>query len=137
VGDDRRMLRSLYRCGAVEEWEVDWGALVPQRPAQVAKRRWRLMLQCVPDRYERSFTEIVNYLIDTYAPDIKRPREEQQPAQQRAGPQPGDGPQLGSAQQPTEGQQEHSGPQQASAEQQQKQQQPQAKEKKRKKKMLD
>ena len=49
-GDDRRMLKALYRSGATNEWEVDWGNLVSQRSAHHAKRRWRLMLQCVEDR---------------------------------------------------------------------------------------
>ena len=35
-GDDRRMLRALLASGAAEEWQPDWGAVVPERTAAQA-----------------------------------------------------------------------------------------------------
>ena len=32
-GDDRRLLRALLASGAAQEWQPDWGALVPGRTA--------------------------------------------------------------------------------------------------------
>lgn len=37
AGDDRRMLKALLRSGAVNEWDVDWSALVPGRHAGLTK----------------------------------------------------------------------------------------------------
>ena len=71
-GDDRRMLKALLQSGAAREWEVDWGALVPQRSAQHAKRRWRLMLKCVPEHAEKDFDQILDFLVATYTPDLRK-----------------------------------------------------------------
>ena len=70
-GDDRRMLKALVQSGAAHEWEVDWGGLVPQRGAQHAKRRWRLMLKCVPEHTEKEFDQILDFLVATYTPDLR------------------------------------------------------------------
>ena len=72
AGDDRRMLRALVRSGSTREWDVDWGGLVPQRSAQHAKRRWRLMLKCVPEHTEKEFHQILDFLVATYTPDLQR-----------------------------------------------------------------
>ncbi len=66
------MLRAIAAAGCDAEHELDWGGLVKRRTAQQARRRWRLMLKCVPDRYERSFAEVVEYLVDTYVPELRR-----------------------------------------------------------------
>jgi hypothetical protein len=71
-GDDRRMLKALLQSGAAAEWEVDWGGLVPQRSAQHARRRWRLMLKCVPEHAEKDFDQILDFLVTTYTPDLKK-----------------------------------------------------------------
>jgi hypothetical protein len=72
VGDDRRLLKALFRSGAANEWEVDWGELVPGRSAAVTRRRWRLMLKCVPDGPEKGFDECVDFLVEKYTPDLKK-----------------------------------------------------------------
>lgn len=41
------------------------------RSGQNAKRRWRLMLKCVPEPYDKEFDEIVDYLVETYAPYLR------------------------------------------------------------------
>ncbi|BDA51084.1 probable cyclin-D-binding Myb-like transcription factor 1 at C-terminar half [Coccomyxa sp. Obi] len=71
AGDDRRMLKALFRSGAANEWEVDWNALVPGRHAGLTKRRWRLMLKCVPDGADRDFADCIDFLVDAYTPDLK------------------------------------------------------------------
>lgn len=76
AGDDRRMLKALFRSGAVNEWDVDWSALVPGRTSAVTKRRWRLMLKCVPDGADRDFADCIDYLVDAYTPDLKQPKPE-------------------------------------------------------------
>lgn len=76
LGDDRRLLKALYREGHSREWQVDWGAVVPGRSAVAAKRRWRLMLKSVPACQEKEFPDIVEELVSTHLPALK----------QRAGP---------------------------------------------------
>ena len=41
------------------------------RSGQAAKRRWRLMLKCVPEPYDREFDEIVDYLVEAHAPYLR------------------------------------------------------------------
>ena len=55
---------------------MDWGAVVPERSAAAAKRRWRLMLKSVPAYQEKEFPDIVEELVSTHLPALK----------QRAGP---------------------------------------------------
>ncbi|KAK9840762.1 hypothetical protein WJX81_003109 [Elliptochloris bilobata] len=62
-GDDRRLLRALLASGAAQEWQPDWGALVPTRTAAQARRRWRLMLKCVPEPAERGFRGALDFLM--------------------------------------------------------------------------
>ena len=69
-GDDRRLLRALAKSGATEDFHVDWGQLVASRTAQQARRRWRLMLKCVKDAHDREFSDNLNQLVTTYAPDL-------------------------------------------------------------------
>lgn len=71
IGDDRRLLKALFRGGFSTEWQVDWGALVPQRTAVAARRRWRLMLKSVPDHLEKSLCDIIDELVSTHIPFLK------------------------------------------------------------------
>jgi hypothetical protein len=41
----------------LQEWELDWGALVPNRTANQARRRWTLMLKHVENVNDKEFTE--------------------------------------------------------------------------------
>ena len=70
-GDDRRLLKALLASGATQEHEVSWGNMVPNRTAQQAQRRWRLMVKRVPDRYDKEFDEHLNFLVDTFAPNLR------------------------------------------------------------------
>ena len=72
IGDDRRLLKALYREGHSREWQVDWGAVVPERTAVAAKRRWRLMLKSVPAYQEKEFAEVVEELVSTHLPALKQ-----------------------------------------------------------------
>lgn len=60
----------MYRGGHSREWQVDWGALVPERTAVAAKRRWRLMLKSVPEHQEKEFPDIVDELVSTHIPAL-------------------------------------------------------------------
>jgi hypothetical protein len=71
IGDDRRMLKALWRAGNIAEYEVEWGRLVPQRTSQQAKRRWRLMVKGVPEYKEKEFGEAVEYLVNKHIPHMK------------------------------------------------------------------
>ena len=71
IGDDRRLLKALYRAGHAREWQVDWGVVVPQRSAVAAKRRWRLMLKSVPAYQEKEFPDIVEELVSAHLPALK------------------------------------------------------------------
>jgi hypothetical protein len=46
-----------------QEWELDWGALVPDRTANQARRRWTLMLKHVESVNDREFTERLLVLV--------------------------------------------------------------------------
>ncbi|KAK9824387.1 hypothetical protein WJX72_009904 [[Myrmecia] bisecta] len=70
-GDDRRLLRALLLSGCSHDWETDWGGLVAGRTAGQARRRWRLMLKCVPDRADKDFLESLDFLVSTYCPGLK------------------------------------------------------------------
>lgn len=72
IGDDRRLLKALFRSSCSTEWQVDWSAVVPQRTAVAAKRRWRLMLKSVPDAQEKEFPAIVDELVSRYVPALKQ-----------------------------------------------------------------
>ena len=72
IGDDRRLLKALFRSGCSTEWQVDWSVVVPQRTAVAAKRRWRLMLKSVPDAQEKEFPAIVDELVSRYVPALKQ-----------------------------------------------------------------
>ena len=71
AGDDRRMLRALWRAGPAAEYEVKWGSLVEGRTAAQARRRWRLMTKAVAEHREKEFPEIVDYLVEAYMPRLK------------------------------------------------------------------
>lgn len=72
-GDDRRLLRALFKTGAAEDFQVDWGQLVANRTAQQARRRWRLMLKCVKDANDREFSDNLKTLVTTFTPDLLLP----------------------------------------------------------------
>jgi Myb-like DNA-binding domain len=76
MGDDRRLLKALWRAGNVAEFEVQWEGLVPERTAQQARRRWRLMVKVVPEYKEKEFSEVVEYLVSKHLPQlmVKEPR---------------------------------------------------------------
>lgn len=70
IGDDRRMLKALLEERPAEEFEVDWEGLVEGRTAAQSKRRWRLMLKCVPNHRDMELPETIQYLVKTYTPDL-------------------------------------------------------------------
>lgn len=72
-GDDRRLLRALFKTGASEDFQVDWGQLVPSRTAQQTRRRWRLMLKCVKDANDREFSDNLQRLVKSFTPDLLLP----------------------------------------------------------------
>lgn len=55
-----------------QEYEVPWPTVLEQRTGQQSKRRWYIMLKSVPDHVEKSFTESLSYLVDTYAPKLRK-----------------------------------------------------------------
>ena len=54
-----------------QEYEVDWGGLVPGRGAKVALQRWRLMQKRVPDYLEKEFPQKRDWIVDEYAPQLR------------------------------------------------------------------
>lgn len=82
MGDDRRLLKGLLMSGARQIFLVPWEGLVKSRTAQQAKRRWSLMLKQVPDKNEKSFSEQLDYLVDTFAPGLRKKLEDQTQAQE-------------------------------------------------------
>ena len=82
-GDDRRLLRALLKTGAAEDFQVEWGQLVPTRTAHQARRRWRLMLKCVKDANDREFSENLEMLVTTFTPDLLLPSSPSKPAKAR------------------------------------------------------
>ncbi|PRW58651.1 myb family transcription factor family [Chlorella sorokiniana] len=82
-GDDRRLLRSMYRSGVSHDYELDWASLVQDRTAAQCRRRWRLMLKVLPDHRDMDFDQQVEELVDRYMPQLKGgPAPEQQAEQQ-------------------------------------------------------
>eukprot|EP00884_Botryococcus_braunii_P003467 jgi/Botrbrau1/13120/Bobra.0187s0077.1 len=61
-GDDRRMLKALYESNALYDFEVDWANLVPGRGEMETRRRWTLMLKCVPKWQNMEFCDILDFL---------------------------------------------------------------------------
>jgi hypothetical protein len=76
TGDDRRLLKALWRAGDISEFEVQWDGLVPERTAQQARRRWRLMVKVVPNYKDKEFSQVVKYLVEKHLPQlmVKEPR---------------------------------------------------------------
>ena len=72
IGDDRRLLKALFKGSYSTEWQVDWSTLIPQRTATAARRRWRLMLKSVPDHQEKEFADIVDELVTIHLPVLKQ-----------------------------------------------------------------
>lgn len=60
AGDDRRMLKALFRSGAVNEWDVDWSALVPGRHAGLTKV-WDALksLNAAPNMTSIMYTNVI------------------------------------------------------------------------------
>ena len=54
----------------VAAMQVKWHAMVPNRSAAQAERRWRLMCKCIPGYWNMSFPEIVHNLTQTFAPGL-------------------------------------------------------------------
>lgn len=71
IGDDRRMLRALYRLQPRAEFEVPWEDLVPKRTAQQTRRRWRLMIKSVKDYRNKSMADVVEELVMMHMPQLK------------------------------------------------------------------
>ena len=55
-----------------QEYEVDWGSLVPGRGAKVVLQRWRLMRKRVPDYLEKGFAQQLDWIVDSYAPQLRQ-----------------------------------------------------------------
>jgi hypothetical protein len=83
-GDDRRLLKALYKSGATEEYELDWNELVPNRTAQQTRRRWRLMLKCLKDAVDKTFTDKLTELVTRFTPDLKAKHARVSQAEQQA-----------------------------------------------------
>lgn len=72
MGDDRKLLKGLLLADARQVFLVPWDNLVEGRTAKQSKRRWGLMTKRVPGMYERTFTEQLDYLVDTFAPKLRQ-----------------------------------------------------------------
>lgn len=83
-GEDKKLLKALEDSGAMFDFEVDWGSLVPGRGAAEARRRWTLMLKCVPKWQNMEFPDILDYLRSLTQPkpagDGQRSDERVQPS---------------------------------------------------------
>lgn len=55
----------------MQEFEVNWINLVDQRSGVHSKRRWNLMVKHVPEYLQKSFDEQLNFLVDTFAPQLR------------------------------------------------------------------
>jgi len=79
-GDDKSMLKALWRLGDIAEYEVQWDKLVPKRTTQQARRRWRLMIKGVPEYKEKEFSDVVEYLVNKHIPYLveREPRDGRQ-----------------------------------------------------------
>ena len=51
---------------------MDWAALVAGRSSKVSLQRWRLMQKRVPDYLEMTFRERLDWIVDKYAPQLRR-----------------------------------------------------------------
>lgn len=71
LGDDRKLLKGLLMADARQMFLAPWDDVVKGRTAQQARRRWNLMVKRVPDAYEKSFSEQLDYLVDTFAPGLR------------------------------------------------------------------
>ena len=67
------LLCNIYLSFAAQEYEVPWAAVVEQRTGVQSKRRWNIMMKNVPEHVEKSFAECLTYLVDTYAPQLRKP----------------------------------------------------------------
>lgn len=56
----------------MQEYEVDWGGLVPGRSAKVSLQRWRLMQKRVPDYLEKGLHDQLDWIVDEYAPQLRK-----------------------------------------------------------------
>eukprot|EP00890_Picochlorum_soloecismus_P002664 jgi/Picsp_1/3399/NSC_06237-R1_protein len=74
VGDDRRMLRSLWSLGGHPmEHEVPWDGLVKNRTADQCKRRWKLMKKNVPKAKDLDFHGVLEHLVKRFMPTLLKP----------------------------------------------------------------
>ncbi len=84
--DDKKLLAALLEQGPdAQEWDVDWGSLVPGRDARKALRRWHLMEKLVPSYVDKSFAELLDYLVAMYCPFLREPPDEQAAEEALAG----------------------------------------------------
>lgn len=71
VGDDRRMLRSLWSLKRkLMEHEVPWDNLVKDRTAEQCKRRWKLMKKNVPKAKDLEFHSVLEHLVKRFMPNL-------------------------------------------------------------------
>ena len=70
-GNDRTLMANLYTMGrGKQEWQINWGELVPGRTAAQVKRRWQLMQKSIPDYQDKTLEQKTKFLLERYAPDI-------------------------------------------------------------------
>eukprot|EP00798_Chlamydomonas_sp_ICE-L_P027635 gene27635-7273_t len=67
LGDDITLVRALKSAGCEWPWEVEWDHLVPNKTAELAKRRWRSMLKALLDYLEKSFDVCVEELAEKFS----------------------------------------------------------------------
>jgi len=73
VGDDRRMLRSLWSLeGRRMEHEIPWNSLVKNRTADQCKRRWKLMKKNVPKAKDLEFHTVLEHLVKRFMPTLPK-----------------------------------------------------------------
>lgn len=51
---------------------MPWATVLKQRTGVQCKRRWNIMIRSVPEHVEKSFAQCLDYLVDTYAPNLRK-----------------------------------------------------------------
>lgn len=82
AGDDGRMLEALRRQRAFNVGCVDWGALLPGRPAAVCLKRWRLWTKTVPRASEKGFAGVLAEMWKRHGEKADKRREEEEEEEQ-------------------------------------------------------
>ena len=58
-GEDKILVKALLEARVEQDFQVNWGSLVPGRSDEVAKKRWRILMKFLPAEVRWKFPEAV------------------------------------------------------------------------------